>query len=120
MALFDVGLDRPNWFDVAQVLLATQLINGYFALRLLKDARKRGLRLTVGRLFAVATLLTSFLGVAAYMCYEIATRRRVRREARGPRATPGTGTLLVELMLAAAIVALVYLVVTRAILLSQP
>jgi hypothetical protein len=95
-------------------------LNGYFAVRVVQDAKKRNMSPRAARVFGTMTLLTSFIGVAAYMFYEI--RRGPKAYAGAPRAgkSPGPAILLVEMLLAALIIGVIYFVVTKAIFLQTP
>ncbi len=120
MFLPNDGVDFRIWPHIVQAVCLSLILNAYFALRVLQDARKRNLPRRAGRVFAIVTLFTSFVGIAAYMFYETTRRTKAPGGLAGARKSPGTIILLVEIGLAALIVGVIYFVVTRAILLGKP
>jgi len=118
MFLDGVPVRFPRPLDIVEAVVAALAFNGFLALRVARDARRRNIPSGTGRLFAVVTLLTSFLGIAAYMAYEIVSRpKRIPAETPRPKEA-GIIVHVIEIVLAAIIIGFFYFFVRRIILMD--
>ena len=116
-ALFPLGLFTA--LDVVQMVCLFLGGNAPFALIVWHDARRGDVPSRTGRLFALITLLTNVLGLIAYISYQMVRRAKMPAGAARPPLRPRTAILLVEIGLAAGVIALYYFIVRRVILFSE-
>jgi hypothetical protein len=116
-AVFPFG--PPTAVDVVRLSCLFLASNTPFALIVWHDARRGDVPRRAGRLFTVITLFTNVLGLIAYISYQMVRRSRMPAGAARPPLRPRTAILLVEIGLAAIVIALYYLIVRRVISLSE-